>query len=319
MGAKALRAAARRRGERSASSQLVERLHLRSGGRPCSSRARATRRRCPGAGPSPRCRRRSRPRPTRSAPRIGAAPARCACARRCPTPSRRCAAVPTASRTNMPRAWQPADWLPRAARAIRIRRPASGREMRIAGARSGRRRDADGRGRNHRRAYVRLRAAGRRLATAAGHEQRVTLSASQTPSSEPIASAKCSSLRRSASSASCAPEISTVAPAMRTGSPWGSRKHCARVRIQRTSSLPGTRMRNSWSIRGVSPAQVVVDLGQALPVVGMHRQPRKYRWRPRRVRGRQARTAGQASETNSASVSVSHSQWPPVGPVIASA
>ena len=123
------RAAARRRGARAAT-----RPGRRAAAAPAPAagpavRAHApTRTPCPRAGPSPTRRRRSRPPPTHNAPRIGAATPRRACARRCPTPSRPCAAACRRHRARTCRARAPSGTgCPGGARAIRLRRPASGR------------------------------------------------------------------------------------------------------------------------------------------------------------------------------------------------
>ncbi len=81
----------------------------------------------------------------------------------------------------------------------------------------------------------------------------LTMSQSTMPSFEPAtASAKRSSLRRSASSVRLRSVMSTLTPAMRVAWPWASRKHCARVRIQRTPPS-GSRMRYSKSSRDTPP------------------------------------------------------------------
>ncbi|MCD6079349.1 MAG: hypothetical protein K0R89_3293 [Ramlibacter sp.] len=62
-----------------------------------------------------------------------------------------------------------------------------------------------------------------------------------------------SSLSRRASSARLRWVMSTLEPAMRTGFPSASRKHCARVWSHRTSPVAGATILNSWSRRGVWP------------------------------------------------------------------
>ncbi|MCG3188776.1 MAG: hypothetical protein LKCHEGNO_00962 [Burkholderiaceae bacterium] len=149
-----------------------------------------------------------------------------------------------------------------------------------------------------------------------------TKSQSQSPSSDPAtASAKRSSLARSASTARLRCVMSTVAPAIRVGVPAASWKHWPRLYSQRTSPLSGRTMRNSCSSRSVSPAT--------------------WRSRARRTDSTSSECSGSLSKycstgstcaAPSKAISsailpemytwpacMSHTQWPSLEPVIASA